>query len=204
MKNRLFAFILCLSFVSAAFPAYSNADTYVWLGNYDKQYHYIKNCPDLSKDRHNGLENKEALEEYAKKLGYKPCPKCMPFSEAAKIGFTQTVGNNRYVVTSASTVRYKGPVSKKIKSVTIPKTVKIKKKTYKVTAIGRKAFNGCGKLKIIRICIPKLTKAKVGKAAFRGICRKATFYVPRGKAKAYRKIFLKRGAKKTMKFKWNQ
>lgn len=155
-------------------------------------------------ERQNGLKIKLSTESVAKKQGYTPCPKCVPASETAKIGSTQTVGSNRYVVTSASTVRYKGPVSKKIKSVTIPKTVKIKKKTYKVTAIGRKAFDGCGKLMVIRICIPKLTKAKVGKAAFRGICRKATFYVPKGKAKAYRKIFLKRGAKKTMKFKWNQ
>ena len=144
----------------------------------------------------------------------------------AKVGSIQTVGKNRYVVTSKSTVRYKVPVSKKITSVRIPKSVKIYGKKYKVTAIAKKAFFNCKdlekvtikssikkigkyafykckKLKAIKIYSTNLTENSVLTGAFKGISKKATFYVPKGKKAAYKKIFLKRGAKETMMFKTN-
>ena len=144
-------------------------------------------------------------------------------TKTTKVVTVKTVRKNRYVITSKSTVRYKSPVSKKITSIKIPKSVKIKGKTYKVTAIGKKAFAGCSKLKkvtikapikkigkyafynckklkTIRIYSKKLTKSNVLTGAFKGISKKATFYLPKSKKAAYKKIFLKRGAKKTMKF----
>lgn len=143
-----------------------------------------------------------------------------------KVGSIHTISGNRYKVTSKSTVCYKEPVSKKITSIRIPKSVEINGKKYKVTAIagkaffncrklkkviikspikkiGKYAFYKCKKLKTIRIYSRKLTKSNVLKGAFKGISKKATFYVPSGKKASYRKILLKRGAKKTMKFKTN-
>ena len=147
-------------------------------------------------------------------------------TKTTKVVTVKTVRKNRYVITSKSTVRYKSPVSKKITSIKIPKNVKIKGKTYRVTAIGKKAFAGCSKLKkvtikapikkigkyafynckklkTIRIYSKKLTKSNVLTGAFKGISKKATFYLPKSKKAAYKKIFLKRGAKKTMKFETN-
>ena len=100
-----------------------------------------------------------------------------PASDTANVGLTQTAGRNRYVISSRLTVRYKSLVSREIASIRIPKSVKINGK--------------------------KLTKSNVLTGAFKGISKKATFYLPRGKKASYKKIFLKRGAKKTMKFKTN-
>lgn len=71
----------------------------------------------------------------------------------------------------------------------------------KVKEIGTEAFSKCKKLKKITIQSKKLKKKKVGEKAFAGIAAKAVFKSPAGKAAAYKKIFLKRGAKKTCKFK---
>ena len=180
-----------------------------------------------------------AAEKYAKKNGFKFIPSnsttakkpatnpaTKPASKTVKVGSTYTIGKNRYVVTSKSTVRYKVPVSKNITSIKIPKSVKINGKKYKVTAIAKKAFFNCKnlkkvtikspikkigkyafykckKLKTFRIYSKKLTKNSVLTGAFKGISKKATFYVPKSKKAAYKKFFLKRGAKKTMKFETN-
>ena len=150
----------------------------------------------------------------------------IPAGNNTAVGSTKTVGKNKYVVASSSTVSYKAPVSRKITSIKIPKSVKINGRTYQVTAIGNKAFSGCRKLKkvtinspikkigkyafnnckklsTIRIYSKKLTKKNVLTAAFKGISRKAVFYLPKSKKAAYKKILLKRGAKKTMSFKTN-
>ena len=147
-------------------------------------------------------------------------------ANTVKINSIKKVGQNIYVVTSASTVRYKAPVSKKITSIKIPKSVKIKGRSYKVTAIAKKAFFNCKnlkkvtikspikkigkyafykckKLKTIRIYSTKLTKNSILTGAFKGISKKAVFYLPKGKKAAYKKILMKRGAKKTMKFRTN-
>ena len=160
---------------------------------------------------------------YAEKYAKKSYFKFISLTPPPKKGTTKTVGKNKYVVTSKSTVRYKAPVSKKITKMKIPKTITIYSRTYKVTAIGKKAFVGCSKLKTVtinknikqigklafynckklktvRIYSKKLTKNNVQKGAFQGIGKKAIFYLPKGKKAAYKKIFLKRGAKKNMKF----
>lgn len=81
---------------------------------------------------------------------------------------------------------------KKMTSLTIGKNVK---------TIGENAFSGCKKLKKLTIRTKKLTKDTVGANAFKGIYKKAEIICPKAKKKAYKKIFLKKGMKKTMKFK---
>ena len=147
-------------------------------------------------------------------------------TKTKKVVSTKTVGKNRYVITSKSTVRYKSPVSKKITSIKIPKSVKIKGRTYKVTAIANKAFSGCKKLKkviinspikkigkyafynckklkTIKIYSKKLTKNNVLTGVFKGIAKKATFYLPKNKKASYKKFLLKRGGTETMKYMTN-
>ena len=107
---------------------------------------------------------------------------------------------------------------------TIPDTVKIKKKKYKVTAVGSnvfknnnkitsvvigknvaviaaKAFYKRKKLKNIKFKSGKVPK--IGKNAFKGISKKAVFKVPKKAKKKYRKKLNKKTGfiKKTMKVK---
>ena len=99
--------------------------------------------------------------------------------------------NIQYTVTSAKEVKATGTTKKRIRSVTIPATVKYKGTTYKVTSIGSKAFYNCKKLKTVTIKSKKLKS--VGKNAFKGIYKKAKVTVPKSKYKAYRKQFKKAG-----------
>lgn len=62
-----------------------------------------------------------------------------------------------------------GASSKSIKKAVIAKTVKINKKTYKVTAISKNAFKNCKKLKKVIIQQGKLS---IGKNAFKGITKR--------------------------------
>jgi len=80
----------------------------------------------------------------------------------------------------------------KLKSITIP---------AKVWSIGPEVFKNCKKLKKITILTRKLKKAEIGLDAFKGIPAKAVIKCPAGKRSAYRKMLLKRGAKKTNKYK---
>lgn len=57
-------------------------------------------------------------------------------NSTVKVGSTQTVGKAKYRVTSQGAVTYLGTTDKKAKKLTIPDTIKIKGKTYKVTAVG--------------------------------------------------------------------
>ena len=93
-------------------------------------------------------------------------------------------------VTAIDSLAFKG--YKNLKSVTIGKNVK---------KIGAKAFYGCKKLKKITIKSTKLTKKTVGSKAFTGIYKKAVVKCPKAKKAAYKKILLKKGMKKTVKFK---
>ena len=113
---------------------------------------------------------------------------------------------------------------KNAKTVTIPATVKVNGKSYKVTniaagalkgntkltkvtigkninKIGKNAFKGCKNLKNIIIKTKKLTASKVGAGAFKNIKKNATFKVPSGKVNAYKKIVKAKGASKTVKVK---
>ena len=129
-----------------------------------------------------------------------------------------------YKITSSKTVAFGGVTSNTITSLSIPKTVKIGKKTYQVTAIasrafvnrkklkkvtiganvskiGNYAFYGCTNLKTITIKSTKLTASTVGSKAFSKIYTKATIKVPKGKKMVYKKFLLKKGITKKMKIK---
>lgn len=75
----------------------------------------------------------------------------------AKVGsmVNDKKSNGSYVVTQTKngggTVTYKKPVDKKKSSVTIPATVRIEGKTYKVTAVEKNAFKGNKNLKSVKI-----------------------------------------------------
>ncbi len=69
-----------------------------------------------------------------------------------------------------------------------------------VKSIGKSAFQGCKSLKTIHVQTTKLTNKNVGALAFKGISKKATFRCPKKKAKAYKKLFISKGAPKTCKF----
>lgn len=100
--------------------------------------------------------------------------------------------------TKKKTAAVIGASSKSIKKAVIAKTVKINKKTYKVTAISKNAFKNCKKLKKVIIQPGKLS---IGKNAFKGINQKAAFKVPKKNLKSYKKMLAKAklGYKKTMK-----
>ncbi len=78
-----------------------------------------------------------------------------------------------------------------LKTITIPGSVK---------RIGASAFSRCTKLKKITILTRKLKAGLIGDDAFQRIQKKAVFYLPAGKRKAYKKILLQRGATRKMKF----
>lgn len=108
-------------------------------------------------------------------------------------------GAFKYLVTTANTVSVQGLVKKNAKSVTIPKTVVIDGKTYKVTAIGKKAFAGAKKLK--KITIKSVTIKSIGKKAFYKVNSAAKIKVPAKKLKTYKKLIVKAGFKKTSNIK---
>lgn len=134
-----------------------------------------------------------------------------------------TVKGVTYEITSEKGVNYKAP-KKNVSSVTIPDTVKINGKTYKVTGIspnafknnnklskvvigknvakiGKNAFYNCKKLTLVTIKTQKLTLKSVGKNAFKGINAKGTIKVPKAKKKAYKTLLKKRGIGKKIKIK---
>ena len=141
-------------------------------------------------------------------------------------GTTFTSGQLVYKVTNAASgkcaVAVKAPKSKKVRSVTIPATVKKAGITYKVTSIADNAFKNCKKLKKVTIgknvtsigksafynakALKKITvKAtklkKVGKKALKGINKKAVVKVPKKSLKKYKRLFKNKGQKKTVKIK---
>lgn len=137
-------------------------------------------------------------------------------SEASlAVGKVYTVGNFTYKITKADTsgkgtVLLVGTKNKKIKSIQVPDTIKIKGTKFHVAGIGKAAFKGCklatravigkyvsviensafescGKLK--KINLKTTTLKKIGKKAFKGIHKKARFTVPKKQLKKYKKIF---------------
>lgn len=144
-------------------------------------------------------------------------------STKSVIGTTFTNNKRKFKVITSSTVAYIKPTSKKIKTASVPATVKYNGKTYKVTkiaagafknckklkkltigknvkTIGSKAMMNCKKLKTITIKSKKLKS--IGSKAVSGMYKKAVIKVPNSKKKAYKKLFkAKTGYKKTMKIK---
>jgi len=147
-------------------------------------------------------------------------------TQAIVHGKVYTVKGIRYRVLSTATgkerVRVLGASKKTVKTVTIPKTVKINGVTCKVTEIGEKAFKnyknltkvtvganvqkirkeafmGSKKLKTITIKSKVLTS--VGSKAFRNISAKATIKIPKAKRSAYEKLLKNKGQSSTVKMK---
>lgn len=129
-----------------------------------------------------------------------------------KVGTRYTVSGSTYKVTKAGAEVMVYKTSKVARSVTIPATIKAKGITYKVTAIGTKAFNGnkklkkvtiganiakisnnaffkCPALKTVTVKTMKLTKKTAGKKAFKGVNKKMVIKVPKKMKKAYVKMF---------------
>lgn len=134
-----------------------------------------------------------------------------------------TVSRLKYKISSADTsgkgtVVFTGATDKAArKALTIPTTVKIGGKSFRVTAIGTsamsgakklttvkiganimtvgaKAFYGCSKLSNGTIFGTKLTTAKTGANAFKGIRSNCRFKVPASRVSAYKKLLRAKGA----------
>lgn len=134
-----------------------------------------------------------------------------------------TVSRLKYKISNADTsgkgtVVFTGATDKAArKTLTIPTTVKIDGKSFRVTAIGTsamsgakklttvkiganimtvgaKAFCGCSKLSNVTIFSTKLTTAKTGANAFKGIRSNCRFKVPASRVSAYKKLLRAKGA----------
>ena len=134
-----------------------------------------------------------------------------------------TLSGLKYKISNADTsgkgtVVFTGATDKAArKSLTIPATVKIGGKNFRVTAIGgsamsgakklttlklganvttigAKAFYGCSKLSNVTISGTKLTTAKTGANAFKGIRSNCRFKVPASRVSAYKKLLRAKGA----------
>ena len=137
-------------------------------------------------------------------------------------GTKATVGNLKYQVADATTAKVLAGKKKTLAKVSVPATVTINGKSFKVTEIGPKAFKNNKKLKkvVIGANVKKIGSAafagdkklksiaikskvlkKVGSKAFKGINNKAVIKVPKAKKKAYKKLFKNKGQAKTVKIK---
>ena len=135
-----------------------------------------------------------------------------------------TIKNATYEIMSDNTVMFAYVNTNTVKSYTVPATVTYNGKKYKVTCIfdeafmdcstlkkitigknvdeiGDDVFKNCNNLKNIIIKSTKLTKNSIGKNAFKGISKKATFRCPKKQLKNYKKWIKKAGAPKTAKYK---
>lgn len=85
-------------------------------------------------------------------------------------GKTYTYKKNKYKVTKLTkkggNVKYMSPVKKSVKKIKIPAKIKLKGKTFKVTAIYKKAFKKCKKLK-------KITTSKALGKKYKKLIRKS-------------------------------
>ncbi len=122
------------------------------------------------------------------------------------------VGTSTYAITGDGNVIYTAPATSNTKTVTIPKTITINGKTYKVSAIdsnafkdcknlkklsipstivkiGNRAFSGCKKIKTITIKVNK--KLTISKNAFKGVNKKAVITLKGIKGEAKTKLIIK-------------
>ena len=134
-----------------------------------------------------------------------------------------TVSRLKYKISNADTsgkgtVIFTGTTDKTTrKTLTVPSTVKIGGKNFRVisigtsamtgaknlttlklgtniTTIGVKAFYGCSKLSSVTIYSTKLASTRTGANAFKGIRTNCKFKVPASKVTAYKKLFTSKGA----------
>lgn len=149
-------------------------------------------------------------------------------TETVKVGMVTSDDKAaaKYQITNVDKkeVSFVKPVNKKAKKITVPDTVKIDGKTYKVTCVSSKtfsgankcktitigknvtsikanAFSGCKNVKTIIFKTTKLTKKTVAKNAFKGITKKTTIKVPKKKVSSYKKIFKSKGLSSKVKVK---
>lgn len=113
-----------------------------------------------------------------------------------------TIGKGIYRITkdndTVHKVSFVKPVKTTYTSFTIPATVKIAGRTFKVTSIASNAFLNNKKLK--NLTMKSTTLTSIGKDAFKNIYAKAKIYVPKKKVSAYKKLITSTtGYKKTMK-----
>ncbi|SDB69245.1 YDG domain-containing protein [Butyrivibrio sp. INlla16] len=145
-----------------------------------------------------------------------------PAAEAHKVGDIVADGGASYTITSTEngkqTVTYAKPESDTATSATVPESITVDNKEYKVTEIaagafkgnkklkkitigkniekiGSKAFYKCKNLKSVKIKTTALTKKSVGGSAFKGIHPNAKVKVPKKKLKDYQKILKSKGIK---------
>ena len=112
-------------------------------------------------------------------------------------GQTAKVAGATYKAVSASKVYYKKAPKNK-KKVVIPAKVKINGKTYKVSGIAPKAFKGTKATKVV--VKTKLLKKKTVKRSLTASKVKLV-KAPKAKKKAYKKLFVKKIAGRTVKVK---
>ena len=108
-----------------------------------------------------------------------------PLVTDLNIPSTVKISGKKYKVTAIAAGAFKG--NRKLRSAVIGKNIK---------SIGKDAFRDCKKLKKVLFKTSKLKKAAVGKNAFKGIAKNATFTVPAKNYKSYKK-FLPKTAKGT-------
>ena len=133
-----------------------------------------------------------------------PTPSPKDDTTGIKVGEKVTAGSGAakaiYKVTGKNTVTYvKTKVKKSAKKATVPATIKIKGKKYKITKIAKGAFKGHKKLKTVIVKAEGLTKKKVA-GCFKGSSVK-TVKVPKKLYKKYKKIFTKKITKSKAKVK---
>ncbi len=114
------------------------------------------------------------------------------------LGSIVTKKGIRYQVTCTKasfgrSVKVVGLSNKKRKSVTIPKSIKIKGKKYLVTEIGAKAFAGCKKLKLVKI---KSKSLFVRNKTFKSLPKKAKIKVPKSSLRHYKSVIKCRKVRK--------
>ena len=130
-----------------------------------------------------------------------------------------------YIVTDEAEVEYSEVADEVTAStISIPKTITVNGKVFKVTAIGEGAFKGnknikkvtigsnineigeyafygCKKLKTIVINTKSLNSSRIGSNAFKKLPTNVTIKAPKSKTKSYKKFFKKYGLGSKAKFK---
>lgn len=99
--------------------------------------------PDLGKEETSGTEDEQPNEE-TNQTTEQPVEK-----KKVRIGKTYTYKKLKYKVTSSKNVTFVGTTSKKMKKVTIPAKVTILNRSFKVTAIGKRALKKYSKLEVV-------------------------------------------------------
>ena len=164
----------------------------------------------------------------AKEAGQKPEDSTQKQKEATTVsvkkGTKFKVKGYKYTVTGISkknpTVTVTGYKNKKLKKISVPATVKYKKVTFKVTAIGKGAFKNQkkaksivigknvknigasafeGNAKLMKITVKSSVLTKVGTKALKKTPKLKSIKVPKKKLKKYKKLFKGKGQKKTVK-----